>query len=193
MNPAFLRAAVLATELVVFFLVTAFTSYFLSHAAAWQRGQDDKPPARFPVIAFEGNPERPEPQNYFVVPWSEWQAAVEKRPAATLLLPERSAAIRIGDAGEATFTATDVPGSGQAPTAGPAQIVELKWRTGGGEQHATYLARAGSIEPRYLRTLGTDTLLMGAAVGFLTGLFTGRGLRRRWLAQPVSFAPPRAR
>jgi hypothetical protein len=49
MNPAFLRAAVLAIELVVFFLVSAFTSYFLSHAAAWQRGQDDKPPARFPV------------------------------------------------------------------------------------------------------------------------------------------------
>jgi hypothetical protein len=198
MNPAFLRAAVLAIELVVFFLVTAFTSYFLSHAAAWQRGQDDQPPARFPVIAFEGNSERPEPQDYFVVPWSEWQAAVEKRPAATLLLPERSAAIRIGDAGEASFTATDVPGSGQAPATGPStelrtgpgQVVELKWRTGAGEQHATYLAQAGSIEPRYLRTLGTDTYLMGAAVGFLTGLFTGRALRRRWLAQPVSFAPP---
>lgn len=183
MNPVVLRAAVLATELVVFFLVTAFTSYFLSYAAAWQRGQDDKPPARFPVIAFEGDRERPQPQNYFVVPWSEWQAAVEKRPAATLLLPERSATIPMGDAGEASFTATDVPGSGQAPTTGPAQVVELKWRTSGGEQHASYLAQAGSIEPRYLRTLGTDTFLTGAAVGFLTGLFTGRALRRRWLAR----------
>ncbi|HEY7742882.1 MAG TPA: hypothetical protein VIA19_07535 [Burkholderiales bacterium] len=183
MNPSVRRAAVLATELVVFFLVTAFTSYFLSHAAAWRHEQDDKPPARFPVIAFEGDRERPQAQNYFVVPWSEWQAAVEKRPAATLLLPERSATIPMGDAGEASFTAADVPGSGQAPTTGPAQVVELKWRTGGGEQHATYLAQAGSIEPRYLRTLGTDTFLTGAAVGFLTGLFTGRALRRRWLAR----------
>lgn len=182
MNPAVLRAAVLATELLVFFLVTAFTSYFLSHAAAWQSGQDDKPPARFPVIAFEGDRERPEPQNYFVVPWSEWQSAVEKRPAATLVLPERSATIKLGDAGEASFTATDAPESGQA--------VELKWRTGGGEQNASYVARAGSIEPRYLRTLGTDTLLMGAAVGFLTGMLTGRALRRRWLAQPGYVVPP---
>ena len=182
MNPAVLRAAVLATELMVFFLVTAFTSYFLSHAAAWQHGQDDKPPARFPVIAFEGDRDRPEPQNYFVVPWSEWQAVAEKRPAATLLLPERSATIQIGDVGGASFTAADAPDS--------AQVVELQWRTGGGEQNARYIAQAGSIEPRYLRTLGTDTLLMGAAIGFLTGLFTGRALRRRWLAQPASFAPP---
>jgi hypothetical protein len=181
-NPAVLRAAVLATELVVFFLVTAFTSYFLSHAAAWQRGQDDKPPARFPVIAFEGDRDRPQQQNYFVVPWSEWQAMVEKRPAATLLLPERSATIQMGDAGEASFTVTDAPES--------AQVVELKWRTGGGEQNARYIARAGSIEPRYLRTLGTDTLLMGAGVGFLAGLFTGRALRRRWLAQPGYVVPP---
>ena len=64
------------------------------------------------------------------------------------------------------------------------QVVELKWRTGAGEQEARYIAQAGSIEPRYLRTLGTDTLLMGAAVGFLAGLFTGRSLRRRWLARP---------
>lgn len=175
MNPAYLRAAVLAIELVVFFLVTAFTSYFLSHAAAWRHGQDDKPPARFPVIAFEGERERPRAQNYFVVPWNEWQAAIEKRPAATLLLPERSATIQLEDGGKASFTVTDVPGSGQ--------VVELKWRTGSGEQHASYLAQAGSIEPRYLRTLGTDTFLTGAAVGFLTGLFTGRALRRRWLAR----------
>lgn len=190
MNPAFLRAAVLATELIVFFLVTAFTSYFLSHAAAWQRGQDDKPPARFPVIAFEGDRERPEPQNYFVVQWSDWQAVTEKRPGATLLMPERSATIQMGDAGEASFTVTDAADSGQSSSTGSGQAVDLKWRTSGGEQNARYIAHAGSIEPRYLRTLGTDTFLMGAAVGFLTGLFTGRALRRRWLAQPVSFAPP---
>lgn len=172
-----LRAAVLAVELMVFFLVTAFTSYLLSHAAAWQHGQDDKPPARVPVLAFEGNRERPEPQNFFIVPWSEWQSFAEKRPGATLLLPERSATIQMGDAGEASFTVTD-------------QVVELRWRTGSGEQNARYIAQAGSIEPRYLRTLGTDTLLMGAAIGFLAGLFTGRALRRRWLAQPGSVASP---
>lgn len=181
MNPALVRAAVLATELVVFFLVTAFTSYFISHTAAWQHAQDETPPARFPVIAFEGDRDQPEPQNYFIVPWSEWPAVAEKRPAATLLLPERAATIQLGDAGEASFTAADAPGSGQAPSTGSGQVVELRWRTGGGEQNASYIAQAGSIEPRYLRTLGTDTLLMGAAVGFLTGLFTGRALRRRFL------------
>ncbi len=173
-NPVVLRAAVLATELVVFFLVTAFTSYFISQASAWQPAHGDAAPARFPVIAYDGDRERPEPRNYFVVPWSEWQGVAEKRPAATLLLPERHATMKIGDAGEATFTVTDAPESRQA--------VELRWRSGGGEQEARYIAEARSIEPRYLRTLGTDTLLMGAAVGFLTGVFTGRSLRRRWLA-----------
>jgi hypothetical protein len=66
--------------------------------------------------------------------------------------------------------------------------VELTWRAGGGEQKAIYIAHAGSIEPRYLRTLGTDTLLVSAAVGFLTGVFTGRVLRRRWLARPGAVA-----
>jgi hypothetical protein len=185
MSPTVLRAAVLATELVVFLLVTAFTSYFISRASAWQRAQGETPPARFPVIAYDGDRERPDPRNYFVVPWNEWQSVTEKRPAASLLLPERSASVTIGDTGEASFTVTDAPESRQA--------VELKWRTGGGEQEARYIAQAQSIEPHYLRTLGTDTLLMGAAVGFLTGMFTGRALRRRWLAQPGTIAavPPK--
>lgn len=174
MNPAVLRGAVLATELVVFLLVAASTSYFISQASAWQPAHGEAAPARFPVIAYDGERGRPEPRNYFVVPWSEWQEVAEKRPAATLLLPEQAATVKIGDAGEAAFTATDVPESRQA--------VELRWRTGGGEQVARYIAEARSVEPRYLRTLGTDTLLMGVAVGFLTGLFTGRALRRRWLA-----------
>lgn len=182
MNPAVLRAAVLATELMVFFLVTAFTSYFISHASAWQHAPGETPPARFPVIAFDGDRDRPEPRNYFVVPWSEWRGVSEKRPVASLLLPERAATIQIDDAGEASFTVTEEPESRQA--------VELTWRTGGGEQEARYIAQADTIEPRYLRTLGTDTLLMGAAVGFLAGLFTGRALRRRWLAQPGYVVPP---
>jgi hypothetical protein len=181
MNPAVMRGSILATELVVFFMVTAFTSYFIAHASAWQLVQDEMPPAQFPVIAYDGDRDRPEPRNYFVVQLSEWPGVAEKRPAATLLLPERAASIKIGDAGEASFTVTEEPGSRQA--------VELKWRTGGGEQEARYIAQARSIEPRYLRTLGTQTLLMGAAVGFLTGLFTGRAMRRRWLARPGTIVP----
>ena len=182
MNPAVLRGSILAIELMVFFIVTAFASYFISHASAWQLAQGEAPPAQFPVIAYDGDRSRPEPRNYFIVPWSEWEGTVEKRPAATLLLPERSARVKIGDAGEASFTVTEEPGSRQA--------VALKWRAGGGEQEARYSVQAQSIEPRYLRTLGTQTLLMGAAVGFLTGLFAGRAMRRRWLAQPGTFAPP---
>jgi hypothetical protein len=181
MNPAVLRASILAIELMVFLIVTAFTSYFISHASAWQLAQGETPPAQFPVIAFDGDRGRPEPQNYFVVLLSEWQGVAEKRPAATLLLPERAASIKIGDAGEASFTVTEEPGSRQA--------VDLRWRTGGGEQEARYIVQAQSIEPRYLRTLGTQTLLMAAAVGFLTGLFTGRAMRRRWLAQPGTLVP----
>lgn len=181
-NRTVLRAAVLATELVVFLLVTAFTSYFISQAGAWQHVEGEAPPARFPVIAYDGDRSRPDPRNYFVVPWSEWPGVAGKRPAASLLLPERAASVTIGDAGEASFTVTDAPESRQS--------VALKWRTGSGEQEARYIAQAQSIEPRYLRTLGTDTLLMGAAVGFLTGMFTGRALRRRWLAQPGSFVQP---
>ena len=193
MNRTFLRAAVLATELVVFLLVTAFTSYFISQASAWQHAPGEAPPARFPVIAYDGDRDRPELRNYFVVPWSEWSGVAEKRPAANLLLPQRAATVKIGDAGEASFTVTDVPESRQAPSTGSGQAVELRWRTGGGEQEAHYIAEAKGIEPRYLRTLGTDTLLMGAAVGFLTGMFTGRGLRRRWLAQQGTIAavPPK--
>lgn len=182
MNPAVMRASILAIELMMFFAVTALTSYFIAHASAWQLEQGETPPAQFPVIAYDGDRDRPEPRNYFVVPLGEWQGVAENRPAATLLLPERAGSIKIGDAGEASFTVTEEPGSRQA--------VQLRWRTGGGEQEARYIAQARSIEPRYLRTLGTQTLLMGAAVGFLTGLFTGRSMRRRWLARPGTFAPP---
>jgi hypothetical protein len=181
MNPAVMRACILAIELVVFLIVTAFTAYFISHASALVLAPGDAPPAQFPVIAYDGDRDQLDPTHYFVVPWSEWETTAAKRPGASLLLPERAARIKIGDAGEATFTVTDEPGSRQA--------VELRWRTGGGEQDARYVAQAQSIEPRYLRTLGTQTLLMSAAVGFLTGVFTGRMMRRRWLAQPGTLAP----
>ena len=185
MNPAVMRASILATELMVFFIVTAFTAYFISHASALQLAPGDAPPAQFPVIAYDGDRNKPEPKNYLVVPWSEWEATAAKRPGVSLLLPERSITVRIGDAGEASFTVTDEAESRQS--------VELTWRTGGGEQQARYVAEARSIEPRYLRTLGTDTFLTSVFAGFIAGLFAGRAMRRRWLAQPgrIVSPPPR--
>jgi hypothetical protein len=182
----------------VFFLVTAFTSYFISHASAWQQGEGTTPPAQFPVIAYDGDRGRPDARGYFVVPLSEWKGVAEKRPGATLLLPERAARVKIGDGGEASFTVTDEPASGQAASTGPStalrtgsgQVVELNWRTGAGEQVARYLARADGAEPRYLRMLGTNTFLGGAVIGFLTGVMVGRALRRRLLARPMYAAAP---
>jgi hypothetical protein len=181
MNPAVMRATILAIELMVFLIVTAFTAYFISHASALLLAPGDAPPAQFPVIAYDGDRGQPDATRYFVVPWSEWEATATKRPDASLLLPERAASIKIGDAGEATFAVTEEPGSRQA--------VELRWRTGGGEQEARYIAQARSIEPRYLRTLGTDTFLMSVLAGFIAGLLAGRALRRRWLAQPGTIVP----
>ena len=181
MTPAALRVAILVIELVVFLTVTAFMSYFISHASAIDFAAGEAPPAQFPLIAYDGDRSRPEPKNYLVVPWGEWDRTANGRPGASLLLPERAATVRIGDSGQATFTVTDESESRQS--------VGLTWRTGGGEQQVRYVAQARTIEPRYLRTLGTQTLLMGAAAGFVAGLFAGRALRRRWLAQPGSFAP----
>lgn len=182
MNPAALRVAILVTELMVFFMVTAFTAYFISHASALQFAAGDAPPAQFPVIAYDGDRARPDPGNYLVVPWNEWEAAVGKQPGASLLLPERAATIKIGETGEASFTLIE-----QAESQ---QTVELTVRTAGGEQQVRYVARPGAIEARYMRTLGTQTLLMGAAAGFVAGLFAGRAMRRRWLTQPGYVVPP---
>lgn len=114
--------------------------------------------------------------------WSEWEELARRRPEASLLLPERSATVQIGEAGEASFTSIEESAARQA--------VELRWRTGGGEQEAHYAAEARSIEPRLMRTMGTQTLLMGAAAGFVAGLMIGRALRRRWLAIPGTLVPP---
>lgn len=187
MNPVVLRALILATELLVFFIVTTFMSYFISHASAWQHAEGETPPAQFPVIAYDGDRSRPEARNYFVVLLSEWKGVAEKRPGATLLLPERAARIKIGDAGEASFTVSEEPA---APSSGSGQAVELNWRTRGAEYVARYFAQTGSVEPRYLRTLGINTFLGGAVVGFLTGVLIGRAMRRRWLTRRVYAVPP---
>jgi hypothetical protein len=176
------RVAILISELMVFLVGTAFTAYFLSHAGALQLAPGDATPAQFPVIIYDGDRDKPQPGNYRVIPWGEWEAFAAGKPGASLLLPERAASnIKIGDSGEASFTATDEDGS--------RQNVELTWRTAGGEQYARYIAQARGIEARYLRTLGSQTLLMSVLVGFVCGLFVGRTLRKRWLAVPGTFAP----
>ena len=175
------RAAILVAELVTFFLVTALMAYFISHAGALRFAPGQPPPAPFPVIALDGDRAKPEARNYRLLPWSEWETFAGTRPGASLLLPERSGTLQLGNNGEASFRVT--------AEADAKQAVELVWRRDGGEQEARYVAQARSLEPQYLRTLGNQTLLISAAVGFLTGLFAGRAMRRRWLAQPAPFVP----
>ncbi|HET9404594.1 MAG TPA: hypothetical protein VFO57_08430 [Burkholderiales bacterium] len=178
MNPAALRAAILAAELLVFFAVTAFMTYFISYAGALHPEPGDAPPAHFPVIAYDGDRKRPEPKGYRVMPWSEWERTAQQRPGASLLLPERNARMPIGET-EVSFTVTADNESRQS--------VDLTWRTPGGEQQVRYDAQARSIEPRYYRAVSSDTFLIAAGAGFIAGLFVGRVLRRRWLAQPGYF------
>lgn len=185
MNPAARRIAILITELMIFLTVTAFMTYFISHAGALNFAAGDAPPAEFPVIAYDGDRARPASANYRVVPWSGWEELAAKRSGASLLLPERSATFRVGDTGEASFRVIEEAGS--------RQTVELTWRSGGGEQQVRYVAQARSIEPRFFRTISTNTLLLGASIGFIAGLFAGRAMRRRWLAQPGYFAPAPSR
>jgi hypothetical protein len=183
MTPAARRIAILISELMVFLIGSAFTAYFLSHAGALQIAPGETPPAQFPVIVYDGDRAKPQAGNYRVMQWQEWEAFAEGKPAASLLLPEPSASgIKTSDAGEASFTATDEGGSRQA--------VDLTWRKGGGEQYAHYVAQERSIEASYLRTLGSQTLLMSVLAGFVAGLLVGRALRRRWLTVPGYVVPP---
>ena len=181
MNFSAVRAVILIAELMVFFIVTAFMTYFISHAGALVLSPGEAPPAQFPVIAYDGNRDRPEPRNYLVVPWNEWESVAAKRPGASLLLPERAARVPLGET-EASFTAAEESES--------RQNIELTWRWAGGEQQVRYVAEARAISPRYYRTISTNTLLVGAAIGFIAGLFAGRVMRRRWLAQPGYLSPP---
>jgi hypothetical protein len=182
MTPSAARVGILIIELMVFLCVTAFAAYFISHASAVKPAPGEAPPPQFPVLVYDGDRAAPVPAGYRVITWSEWERLAQERPQASLLLPERAATVRIGETGEASFTATGESADRQS--------VELQWRTGGGEQQARYVAQARSIEPQFLRTLGTQTLLMSAAVGFVAGLFTGRMMRRRLLAVPGRWATP---
>jgi len=182
MSPSAKRIAILITELMVFFFVTAFTAQFISHAGALQMAPGEVPPAYFPVIAYDGNRERPDAKNYLVVPWSEWEGVAAKRPGASLLLPERAGNIRLGENNKASFTAE--------PNGESRQSVVLTWTANNGEQQVRYVAEARTIVPQYFRTITANTLLLAAAIGFVAGLLLGRAMRRRWLAQPGYFAPP---
>lgn len=183
MGPSATRIAILITELMVFLITTAFVTYFISHAGALQLAPTDKPPAYFPVIAYDGNRERPDVKNYLVVPWSEWEGLVAKRPGASLLLPERSGSVQLGENSKASFIAE--------PNGESRQSVALTWTANNGEQQVRYVAQARTVEPHYFRTVTTNTLLLGAAIGFVTGLLTGRAMRRRWLARTGYYAPPK--
>ena len=182
MGPSATRIAILIAELMVFLTVTAFSAQFISHAGALQMTPADKPPAYFPVIAYDGDRARPDARHYLVVPWSEWEGLAAKRPGASLLLPERAGKIRIGENGGAEFTA--------APDGESRQSVDLRWTSNNTEQQVRYIAEQRTLSPRYYRTVTTNTLLLAAAAGFIAGLFTGRAMRRRWLVQPGYFAPP---
>jgi len=182
MGPSATRIAILITELMVFLITTAFVTYFVSHAGALQLAPTDKPPAYFPVIAYDGNRERPDAKSYLVVPWSEWEGLAAKRPGASLLLPERSGSVKFDENSKASFIAE--------PNGEERQSVALTWTANNGEQQVRYVAQARTIEPNYFRTVTTNTLLLGAAIGFVTGLLVGRGMRRRWLGQPSFYAPP---
>lgn len=182
MNLAWARAAILVIELLVFFTVTAFAAYFISHASAIRPAPGEATPPHFPVIAYEGDRDRPAASGYRVVPWSEWETLARRHPGLSLLLPQRQATVRIGESGEASFVSTEVSAARQS--------VELRWRSDRGELEARYLAQERAIEPLLLRTMETQTFLVAAAAGFVAGLMAGRALRRRWLAVPGRLVPP---
>jgi hypothetical protein len=161
---------------LVFFAVTAFMTYFISFASAPEFTAGAVPPADFPVIAYDGNRDRPEPKYYLVVPWSEWEGLAGKRPGASLLLPERSGTLQLGD-NVASFTIT-ADGNSR-------QTVELTWRTAGEERRTRYATEGRGIEPRDFRSITAKTVILGGLAGFAVGMLIGRLLRRRLPLQPV--------
>ena len=181
MNPAATRVAILVAELMAFFIVTAFAVQFISYAGALEMATGEKPPATFPVIVYDGDRARPDAKNYRVMPWSEWEKLAEKQPGATLLMPEASGKLKLGDNGNADFTAK--------PDGEARQSVELRWTGSSAEQQVRYTARERTVEPHYFRNITTMTLFIGGAFGFMAGMYLGRVLRRRWLGQPGFIVP----
>lgn len=181
MNPVALRALILVTELVTFLMVTAFMTFFISHASAPVFEPGSTPPAEFPVIAYDGDRNQPDAKRYRVMPWSEWEGFAAGHPGASLLLPERSAKLRLGDQGEAAFSVTE---GGAAR-----QTVELTWWAGTEERRARYVTEGRAVEPRDFLAIGTKTFLLGALAGFGAGMLIGQFMRRRWLPRPGTIVP----
>jgi len=176
MNLSARRAVILVTELLTFLMVTTVMTYFISYVAAPEFAPGSEPPADFPVIAYDGDREKPDAKRYRVMPWSDWQGYAEGNPGASLLLPEQSRAVQVGDQDQASFSVTDSSES--------RQTVELTWRSGSEERRARYLAQARTLEPRSLHTINTRTFLLAALAGFGAGMLIGRFIRRRWLPRP---------
>ena len=181
MNLSARRAVILVTELLTFLMVTTVMTYFISYVAAPEFAPGSEPPADFPVIAYDGNREKPDAKRYRVMPWSDWQGYAEGNPGASLLLPEQSRAVQVGDQDQASFSVTD---SGEQR-----QSVDLTWRSGNEERRARYLAQARALEPRSLQTINTRTFLLAALAGFGAGMLIGRFIRRRWLPRPGDIVP----
>ncbi|HKU69709.1 MAG TPA: hypothetical protein VJQ51_02625 [Burkholderiales bacterium] len=181
MNLTATRVAILIAELMTFFIVTAFAVQFISYAGALEFAAGDKPPATFPVIVYDGDRARPDPKNYRVMPWSEWEKLADKKAGATLLMPEAAGKLKLGEQGNAEFTAK--------PEGEARQSVDLRWTGNSAEQQVRYNARERTIEPHYFRNITTITLFIGGALGFAAGMYLGRVLRRRWLGQTGYFVP----
>jgi hypothetical protein len=176
MNPFYTRVAILITELMVFFGVTVLMTNFIAYASAPEFAAGAAPSAEFPVIAYSGNRERPDPKGYVVATWSQWEGIAGRRPEASLLLPVRSGSLQLGD-DVASFTVTDGGNSRQA--------VELVWRTGSEEQHSRYVTDGRGVEPREFRTISPRTIILGGMAGFAAGMLIGQLLRRRLPLKPV--------
>jgi hypothetical protein len=171
-NPVTLRAVILVTELTVFFTMTVMATFLISHSSALRFVEEERPPDAFPVLVYAGDRQRPVPENYRVVPWSEWPRLAGEHPGASLIPPETAGTIDLGEDSRATFSVSSENAT---------QTVELTWTVGTDEYHTRYVVHAAHIEPLYYRTMGGRTFLMGALVGFLAGVVVGRGLRRRLL------------
>ena len=181
MNPTATRVAILIAELMTFFIVTAFAVQFISHAGALEMAAGDKPPATFPVIVYQGDRARPDAKNYRVMPWSEWEKLADKQAGATLLMPEAAGKLKLGEQGNAEFTAK--------PAGEARQAVDLRWTGNSAEQQVRYETDGRSLSPHYFRNITTITLFIGGALGFAAGMYLGRMLRRRWLGQPGYLVP----
>ena len=187
MNLSARRAVILVSELLTFLMVTTVMTYFISYVAAPEFTPDSEPPADFPVIAYDGDGEKPDAKRYRVMPWSDWQGYAERNPGARLLLPEQSRAVQVGDQDQASFSVTDSSES--------RQTIELTWRSGSEERRARYIAQARALEPRSMHTINTRTFLLAALAGFGAGMLIGRFMRRRWLPRPGDIVqlPPTTR